>query len=118
MRSAFWRRIKELRFRLALGLKFGAVGLCVAFALRGKPPASAQTSEDQRQDDAIATLRENTDKTESRLDQRLDMMEIEIRTLHDGQEEGRSENRFEFGGIGLLYGGGALLGRRKKGEPA
>lgn len=102
-----------------MGFKFAAIALCVALALRGRPPASAQeTVEDTRQDDAISNLRESTDKSEARLEQRLDVMELEIRDIRDDSSSSRSETRVEFGGIGLLCSSGMLLGRRKKNEAA
>jgi hypothetical protein len=102
------------------GLQAGAIMLCVAFALRGRPPAGAQTAptgislEDARQDDAISTLRESTDKSETRLEQRLDLAELELRGLHDDMDEGRNENRAEFGSIALLGASGMLMGRRRR----
>lgn len=112
------------RFRLANGLKIAVVACCVVFALRGRPPATAQYAqiaeastlsvEDARQDDAISNLRESTDKSEARLEQRLDVMDLEIRDLRDDDSASRSETRFEFGGIGLLCSGGMFFGKRKK----
>jgi hypothetical protein len=86
--------------------------------LRGHPPASAQSAEDARQDDAIANLRESTDKAETKVEQRLDMIDLELRNQHDDLNDVKNENREEFGGIGILYGGGALLGLRRKREAA
>ena len=106
--------------RVAKVFQISAIAMCVVFALRGKPPARAQgrgsglSVEDARQDDAISNLRESTDKAESRLEQRMDMSDLELRGLHDDVTGIRNENRVEFGGIALLGGSGMLMGRRRK----
>lgn len=112
------------RFRLGKALQIGAIVLCVAFALRGHPPARAQersegiSLEDARQDDAISTLRESTDKSETRLEQRMDVIEFDLRNLHDDQNSTRTENRVEFGSVAILVGGGTLAQRKRKREDA
>lgn len=106
--------------RVAKAFQLSAIALCIIFALRGKPPARAQghgsglSVEDARQDDAISNLRESTDKSEARMEQRLDMSELELRDLHDDVTGIKNENRVEFGGIALLGGSGMLMGRRRK----
>lgn len=111
-------------FRWADSLKIGAVALCLVFAVRGRPPAGAQNSqissesglsvEDQLQDQAIATLRESADKSESRQDRYKDDTDRDLRDLRDDVNASRIETRAEFGGIGLLYGGGLIADRRRK----
>ena len=112
------------RFRLAVTLKAAAIALCVVFALRGRPPAGAQhpeisgtnglSVEDQLQDEAIATLRESTDKSESRQERHQDETDRDLRDLRDDFNASRIETRAEFGGIGLLYGGGLVADRRRR----
>lgn len=118
--------MQKSKFQLAIALKLCAIGLCAVLALRGRPPAGAQQTEisgtnglsveDQLQDQAIASLRESADKSETREERIKDDTDRDIRDLRDDLNASRIETRGEFGGIGLLYGGGLLADwRRRKG---
>lgn len=125
----------KLRSRLGKSMQIAAIFLCALFAMRGRPPASAQMQvhpsqsvlsvKDAQQDDAISSLRERAAVSEQTLTQRIDQnTATALRQSEDLEHLGiqmadiRGENRAEFGGIALLGGGGMLLGgRKRKREP-